>query len=155
MLVLFQCKNYVLILALGCFSSMPCKGLEPLGRRLQPICQQPWAVQVNYYTVVLSLCVPLIDWAFGQLLQTCSRVSCYWEQRRHAGDSGVTHYRRIVRVGSTSHTAWMRNLMRCSPALHYPGLSDLIQDPCCVQVLACSAASINNAFPLMASTWRE
>lgn len=126
-----------------------CKGLVAAG--LQPICQQLWSVQVNYLTVVLS-CSSLTE-PSGSCFQ-CSRVSCCWEQKRHAGDSGVTHYRKTVRVGSTSHTAWMRNLMRCSPAFYWTGFSNLIQDPCCVQVLVCSAASLNSTSPLMASAWR-
>lgn len=65
---------------------------------------------------------------FRQLLRICARVPCL-EQRRHAGDLGVTHYCRIEGVGSTSHMSWMRNLMWRWSSLHRPGLSALIKSP--------------------------
>lgn len=79
---------------------------------------------------------------FRQLLRICSRGPCP-EQRRHAGDLGVTHYCRMDGVGSTSHTSWMRNL--AWSVAHLSGLSALVKVPCGVipfQALVLSTYSI-------------
>ncbi len=100
----------------------------------------------------------------------CSRVP-YLEYSGQAGDLAVPHECRFNGDGSTSYTAWMRNLMRCGSVLHMSAkatllssaFSHLVQDPCCfiptaLQVLISSTEALISswtrqrlAFPLMVS----
>lgn len=92
---------------------------------------------------------------FRQLLRICARVPCL-EQRRHAGDLGVTHYCWNDGVGSTSHMSWMRNLMWRWSSLHCSGLSALIQVPCWATPFQASLLLLlcHHASSLMVSSWK-
>lgn len=92
---------------------------------------------------------------FRQLLRTCARVPCL-EQRRLAGDLGVTHYCWNDGVGSTSHMSWMRNLMWRWSSLHRSGLFALIQVPCGVTPFQASPLLLlcHHASSLMISFWK-
>ncbi len=110
--------------------------------------------------------------AFGQQLRICSNVPRL-EHSGHAGDSTLPHMWRFDGLGSTSYTAWIRNLIRCGSAFHSSAhvtflsiaFSHRIQAPCCLiptvlQVLSSSTTALTSSwtrrrlsFPLMVSMW--